>query len=480
MPESQSAQALVTIIAGASEADRARVRAAYEFAEIAHANQRRFSGEPYVLHSFETARILAELGMDADTVIAGLLHDTLEDTNISRTELEASFGADVLFLVEGVTKLGTLKYHGADRHIESLRKLFLAMAQDIRVIIIKLADRLHNIRTLEHVPTEKRRRIALETLEIFAPIANRLGMGRLQAELEDGSFPYAYPAEYVRVADIIANQSRLTEEGLRLVHEKLQVALTDSGINNADVAYRIKHSYSLYKKLQRKDWDINKIHDVRAIRIIILSIEDCYRALGVVHSLWQPLPGRVKDYIATPKPNGYRSIHTSVFTGDGGIAEIQIRTDEMHREAEFGITSHIAYETSGKPRHGGRLNKKLRWVQQLIDWQKQISESKEFLENLKVDFFQYRVFTFTPKGDVIELPENSSPIDFAYAIHSEIGDHIAGAKVNGKLVSLETELKNGDIVEIVTNKKSKPSHKWLSHVRTSAARKRIRGIISTA
>ncbi|MBI1975638.1 MAG: bifunctional (p)ppGpp synthetase/guanosine-3',5'-bis(diphosphate) 3'-pyrophosphohydrolase [Candidatus Vogelbacteria bacterium] len=477
MREPQPAQEITSLLKGATDDDKRRIVAAYEFAEVAHANQKRLSGEPYIVHAIETAKILAELGMDAETVTAGLLHDSLEDTSISKKELEQAFGSSILFLVESVTKLGTLKYKGADRHIESLRKLFLAMAQDIRVVIIKLADRLHNIRTLQYVLAEKRQRIALETLEIFAPIANRLGMGRLQAELEDCSFPYAYPNEFSRVKEILSRESNMTERGLQLVYEKLRSALENHGIAKAAVAYRVKHTYSLYKKLMRKDWDLTKVHDIRAVRIIVPTLEDCYRALGVVHGLWQPLPGRVKDYIATPKPNGYRSIHTSVFTGDGGIAEIQIRTEGMHQEAEYGIASHIAYDIADKPRSGGRLNKKLTWVQQLIDWQKQISESNEFLENLKVDFFQYRVFTFTPKGDVIELPENSSPIDFAYAIHSEIGDHIAGAKVNGKLVSLDTELKNGDIIEIVTSKKSRPSQKWLSHARTSGARKRIRNLI---
>lgn len=474
MSQSQSAQEIISLLKNPSKEDRGLVVSAYDFAEVAHANQKRFSGDPYIIHSVETAKILAELGVDTETIAAGLLHDTLENTSISHAELEQAFDKSVVFLVDGAAKLGALKYKGADRHIESLRKLFLAMAEDIRVVIIRLACRLHNIRTLHHVPAEKRLRIALETLEIFAPLANRFGMGRLQAELEDGAFPYAYPEEYARVASIFAERSEETEDELKKVHDTLRNALAESGIESASVSYRLKHTYSLYKKLVRKDWDISKVHDIRALRVIVPTVEDCYRALGIIHGLWQPLPGRIKDYIATPKPNGYRSIHTSIFTGGGGIAEVQIRTEDMHREAEYGITSHIVYEIAGKPSGGGRLSKKLKWVQQLIDWQKQISESREFLENLKVDFFQYRVFTFTPKGDVIELPEYSSPVDFAYAIHSEVGDRIAGAKVNGKLVSLDTKLKNGDIVEILTNKKSRPSQKWLSVARTSTARKRIR------
>ncbi|MDP3955929.1 MAG: RelA/SpoT family protein [bacterium] len=455
----------------------ALVKRAYEFAEIAHSNQVRKSGEPYFIHAVATACNLAELGLDAQTITAGLLHDTIEDADISRAEIELNFGETVRFLVDGVTKLGELKYHGDDRRAESLRKLFLAMAQDIRVLIIKLADRLHNIKTLQHVSSEKQHRIAVETLEIYAPLANRLGMGKLQAELEDGAFLYAEPEDAERTTKLFKQQGKRAEKSLEKVYKSLSSELAKQNIN-AEVSYRLKHLYSLYKKLKRKEWNIEKVYDVMALRVMASSIEDCYRILGIIHAHWKPLPGRIKDYIAVPKPNGYQSIHTTVFTGDGEIAEIQIRTKEMHDESEFGIAAHLAYKEASKPKSGGRLSKKLQWVQQLIDWQKNFSESREFIENLKLDFFQYRVFTFTPNGDVIELPEDATPIDFAYAVHSELGDRISGAKINGKLASLSTCLKNGDIVEIMTGKNHVPSYKWLDFTKTSQARKKIRSWLS--
>ena len=472
-----SVETIITLMPRASINDEVVIRKAYEFAQVAHANQKRKSGEPYFVHSVATAQNLARLGLDGETIAAGLLHDTIEDAQISRTELEANFGPTVRFLVDGVTKLGELKYRGDERRAESLRKLFFAMAQDIRVLVIKLADRLHNISTLEYVRPDKQQRIALETLEIFAPLANRLGMGRLRAELQDGAFKYAHPRDYARTIELMQSHGKRSQSSLEKVHDKLDDELKKHGIA-AQTNYRVKSLYSLYRKLLRKDWNIEKVYDIMALRIIVDSIEDCYRVLGIIHANWRPLPGRIKDYIGVPKLNGYQSIHTTVFTGEGKVAEIQIRSRAMHEEAEYGIAAHLAYIESGKPKSGGKLSRQLQWVQQLINWQQNFSGSKEFLDNLKLDFFQDHVFTFTPDGDVIELPEKATPIDFAYAIHSEVGDHMSGAKVNGKLTSLSTELKNGDIVEIITDKKHKPTYKWLDYAKTSHARKKIRAWIS--
>lgn len=466
------------------EKEIALITKAYAFAEKAHEGQKRMTGDPYFVHAFATGKNLASFGMDAQTIAAGFLHDTIEDAGIPPQTIEKEFGKEILFLVEGVTKLGKLKYRGLERHVESLRKLFVATAQDIRVLIIKLADRLHNIQTLSgHTNPEKQKRIALETLEIFAPLANRLGMWKLKSELEDGAFPFAYPEECKKVKDLLKQRSKIDQRYLEKIYRSLHKELAKQGIRNdiLQTGHRVKSLYSLHQKLVKHDMDIEQIYDIVALRVIVQKVEDCYRVLGIIHGAWTPLPGRIKDYIATPKPNGYRSLHTTIFTGDGGIVEVQIRTEEMHKEAEYGIASHIGYKESifekinlrnrGK---GVTLSKKLRWIQQLIEWQQHVSESGEYLENLKIDFFNDRVFVFTPKGDVIDLPEESSPIDFAYMIHSDIGDHISGAEVNGKLVSLDTKLKNGDIVKIQTKKGNHPTAKWLDYAKTTFARRHIR------
>lgn len=450
---------------------------AHDFSKQAHEGQKRFSGEPYFNHAFATAYKLAELGMDTETIAAGLLHDTIEDGAATEDILKKEFGDEIAFLVEGVTKLGKLRYQGIERHTESLRKLFFAVAKDIRVLIIKLADRFHNVQTLEHVRKEKQKRIALETLEIYAPFANRLGMGELKGTLEDAAFPFAYPEQYKDITEQLRDRKNTKQKHLEKINRTLQKELAVHGITDFKTDYRIKHTYSTYQKLLKKEKDIEKIYDIAALRIIVGSVEECYKTLGVIHSLWRPLPGRIKDYIAFPKPNGYQSIHTTIFTGDGDIVEIQIRTEVMHQEAEYGIAAHFAYKEESASPNSNALNKRLRWVKQLSEWQKQVHESKEFLENLRMDFFEHRVFVFTPQGDVIDLPENASPIDFAYAIHSDIGNHAAGAKVNGKFTSLDTPLKNGDIVEIITKKSSMPNQKWLQYVKTTLARKQIRSTL---
>lgn len=457
--------------------DLALVERAYRFAEQAHHGQKRYSGDPYFLHVAAVAYTLAEMGMDTATIVAGLLHDVVEDAKVSEQEVEKEFGKEICTLVDGVTKLGKLKYHGVERHVESLRKLFVSTAKDLRVIIIKLADRLHNVSTLKYVPKEKQRRIALETLEIYAPIANRLSIGKLKGQLEDYAFPFAYPVEYEKTQAVIRERSRDSEKRLEKIYREIQVELAKSGIINVRGEYRIKRTYSLYRKLVKHDWEIGKVFDISAIRVIVPTVADCYRALGVVHSAWRPLPGRIKDYIAFPKPNGYQSLHTTIFTGDGAIIEVQLRTEEMNREAAFGIAAHFAYKEDLAHHSAKPLPGNLEWVKEVSQLQKNINASGEYLENLKMDFFGDRVFVFTPKGDVVDLPQDSSPIDFAFAIHSDIGEHTSGAKVNGKFVALDTKLQNGDIVEISTKKGAKPSKKWLEYARTALTKRRIRSYL---
>lgn len=479
----------------------ALVTKAYEFAREAHASQVRYSGDSYFTHPAEVGYLLAQIGMDPETIAAGLLHDTLEDAGVAAATLEKEFGTQVLCLVRGVTKLGVLRYRGLERHTESLRKLFAATAQDIRVLIIKLLDRLHNARTLEYVKPEKRKRIAQETLEIYAPIADRLGMSVTKTDLEDAAFPHALPKEYEKTRELLKERSRETEKRLEKMEKDVKRELAEAKISRFRTEARVKGIYSLYKKLERKGWDITKIYDILALRIILENTADCYAALGVIHAKWRPVPGKIKDYISFPKPNGYQSIHTTLFTGDGGALEVQLRTEAMHREAQYGIASHLTYkEVQGyadAPKGGGlewlkQFLPKLRpaqsagrpahdasgavpaWVKELAHAHKATDESEEYLDTLKSDFFSHRVFVFTPRGDVIDLPIDATTIDFAYAIHSDLGNKMSGARVNGKMVSLETALHNGDMVEIVTKPSAKPSPKWLDHAKTTMARKHIR------
>jgi len=453
--------------------DIALIKKAYAFAEEAHKGQKRNSGEPYFCHVAHVGANLALIRLDSATIAAGLLHDTIEDAGVLPKTIEQEFSKEILTLVEGVTKLGKLKYRGVERHVESLRKFFIAMSHDIRVLLIKLADRLHNIQTLEHVPEAKRKRIALETLEIHARLADRFGMGKWKAIFEDSAFPYAFPEEYEKVSAIIKTKRIADEKYAEKIYRSIQKELVANGIKDARVNYRVKNLFSLWKKLARKEMDPDKVYDILALRIIVKNVEDCYRALGIVHKHWRPIPGRIKDYIALPKANGYRSLHTTIFHGDGGVIEIQIRTEEMHAEAQYGIASHLSYKENG----GDTLEKNTAWVKELTKWQTNVAKSDEFLEDLKMDFFKNRVFVFTPKGDVIDLPEESSTIDFAYAIHSRIGDHLSGAKINGKLTSLETKLKNGDIVEIETKDNSFPKRKWLDYTKTTMAKRHIRSYL---
>ncbi len=469
---------IITLVGDISQEEKQLLESAYSFSFKAHKGQKRLSGKPYFFHVFETAKILTKMGMDVQTIAAGLLHDVLEDTEVTEEKLKKKFGEDILFLVKGVTKLGTLKYHGYERHVESLRKFFIAMTNDLRVVIIKFADRLHNLKTLEFIREDKRHRIAIESIEVYAPLANRLSMGKLKGQLEDAAFPFAYPKEYIEMEKIIKENKDLHEKNLIEIHEKLKGELKKHKIKSFELNYRVKNKYSLYKKLLKHEMDIEKIHDIIALRIVVETIEECYKVLGLIHSLWNPLSGRIKDYIATPKPNGYRSIHTTIFTGSGSIAEIQIRTKEMHIEAEYGVAAHFIYKEKKVKSNKGSIKKsKFNWIEELKELNYNPKKPKIFLEHLKTDFFNDRIFIFTPKGDVIDLPEDSTPIDFAYTIHSAIGDHTLGAKINGKMSQLFTKLKNGDMVEIIKSKDSHPSSKWLEYVKTTVAKKHIRSYL---
>ncbi len=460
------------------KADTSLVELAYDFAAKAHEGQTRSTGEPYINHPLATAGILAEMNLGAPLIVAALLHDVPEDTAVTLEELEKNFGADVAEMVRGITKLGKIKYRGIERYIENLRKMFLAMASDLRVLFIKFADRLHNLQTLEALPPKKQYRIALETLEIFAPIANRLGMGEMRAQLEDLSFKYVYPEEYQWTVKIFEEAAPPKEAYLEQVKKILAGELAVHGVKEVEMSGRRKHLYSLYKKLLKYDRDISRIHDLIALRIIVPTVADCYSVLGVIHGLWKPLKGRIKDYIAQPKPNGYRSLHTTVFCEDGEVVEFQIRTRDMHEEAEIGIAAHWHYDESGKR---AELPQHAKWVQELARIQKEISEKKEFLEaleTLKIDIFRNRIFVFTPRGDVIDLPEEATPIDLAYAIHSDIGNSCIGAMVNDEIVPLDSPLRSGDVVYILTDKNRKtPSADWLKFVKTRQAKNKIKAAL---
>ncbi len=453
------------------------IEKAYNFAQKAHEGQLRKSGEPYFVHVFKTAKNLADLGMGPIVIAAGFLHDVLEDTQTKEDELVKEFGGEIVNLVKGVTKLGTVKYKGIERNVENLRRFFVSMTEDLRVLVIKLADRLHNIETLEHVRLDKQKRIALETLEVYAPLANRLSMGRLKGRLEDGAFKFAYPKEYEEVKKLFLEKKGVEEKYLFEVRDELIKKLKKDSIQNTHVDYRQKHLYSLWKKLKKYDMDIGKVYDILALRVMVDTVADCYHVLGIIHSTWTPLPNRFKDYVATPKINGYRSLHTTIFTGTGGIVEVQIRTYEMHEEAEYGIAAHFVY----KEKKGGTdmNHEKFDWVHQLRNLNSDQEKPEKFLKNIKMDFFKDRVFVFTPKGDIIDLPEDSSIIDFAYAIHTDIGNHAQSAKVNGKNTALHTKLKTNDIVEIQVNKNTNPSSKWLDHTKTSLARKHINNYLKS-
>lgn len=476
MSKSALDKLLLTVTQNTPKADLDLLRRAHTFAEEAHQNQFRINGEPYINHVVSAAQILADWQLPVTIVAAGLLHDAPEDTTKTLADIEREFGSDIAHIVDGETKLDRLKYVGVARYVENLRKLFLAVAKDVRVIFVKFADRIHNLMTIEVLPPEKKYRIARESLEIYAPIAGRLGMGEMKAQLEDLSFPHVYPDEFKWLMETIRGKYEAKESHLKNERRILEEELERTKINCNRIYGRTKHIYSLYRKLLKYNRDLSKVYDLVAIRVIVDSVADCYATLGVIHSRWKPLKGRIKDYIATAKPNGYQSLHTTVFSDDGEIIEFQIRTQEQHDEAEYGIAAHWRYDESGKK--VAPNVRRLRWMQELAKIQKELEDKRSFLETLeelKIDLFQNRIFVFTPKGDVIDLPEHSTPIDFAYAIHTDIGNQCTAVKINNEVATLNRKLASGDIIEIIIDKKRKgPSADWLKFVKTRNARNKIK------
>ena len=447
------------------------VRKAYEYSQRIHSGQTRASGEPYLVHPLSVALVLAEMRMDPVAVAAGLLHDSVEDTSVTVVDIRKEFGEQVAHIVEGVTKISQIDFATREeQQAENLRKMMLAMVDDIRVVLIKLADRLHNMRTLEHLPAERQHKIAQETLEIYAPIAHRLGMGKIRGELEDLGFRYIDPITYQQVHDAVEARRKTGEQFLARVEQLLRDKLKEAGIT-AGVESRIKRLYSIHRKLVRQKINVEQVYDLYAMRVITQSVQDCYAVLGIIHNVWRPVPGRIKDFIAMPRPNFYQSLHTSVITEDGTPFELQIRTEEMHRMAEEGIAAHWKYKDGPV---SAQDEQRLAWLRQVVEWQRDVSDPNEFLSTLKIDLYPEEVYTFTPKGKVVVLPRDSTPIDFAYSVHTEVGHSCVGAKVNGRMVPLRHRLHSGDIVEILTQPGHKPSRDWLGVVKSSCARNKIK------
>jgi guanosine-3',5'-bis(diphosphate) 3'-pyrophosphohydrolase len=447
------------------------IRKAYEFSQKHHAGQSRASGQPYLVHPLEVALVLAEMKMDPVAIAAGLLHDSVEDTSVTVVDIRKEFGEQVAHIVEGVTKISAIDFATREeQQAENLRKMMLAMVDDIRVVLIKLADRLHNMRTLEHLPPERQQKIARETLEIYAPIAHRLGMGKIRGELEDLGFRYVDPIGYQQVHDAVEARRKAGEAFLARVEGVFRDKLKEAGIT-ATVESRIKRLYSIYKKLQRQHITVEQVYDLYAMRVITQSVQDCYAVLGIIHNLWRPVPGRIKDFIAMPRPNLYQSLHTSVISEEGTPFEVQIRTEEMHKMAEEGIAAHWKYKDGPV---SAQDEQRLAWLRQVVEWQRDVSDPSEFLSTLKIDLYPEEVYTFTPKGKVVVLPRDSSPIDFAYSVHTEVGHSCVGAKVNGRMVPLRFKLHSGDIVEILTQTGHKPSRDWLAIAKSSRARNKIK------
>jgi GTP diphosphokinase / guanosine-3',5'-bis(diphosphate) 3'-diphosphatase len=456
----------------AERLDLGLITRAYEFSAFAHAGQKRHSGEDYVTHCVEVAEILAELHLDSVTLASGLIHDVVEDTSATLEDVHSAFGDEVAKVVDGLTKISRVQFRtNTEQQVENYRKLLLSMAQDARVILIKLADRLHNMRTLEHLREEKRRRIALETREIYAPLAHRLGMATIKWELEDLGFKFLEPEAYRELARKIAEKRVEREQLIEMLRQPLHNDLEAAGID-CEVTGRPKHLWSIHRKMEKRDKPYEEIYDLMAVRVLVETITDCYHALGIIHNKWTPLQERFHDYIATPKSNLYRSLHTTIFGPGGRLYEIQIRTREMHRTAEFGIAAHWKYKEGARP--GSEVDETLSWFRQVLEWQQDAREPEEFMEFLRIDLFQDEIFVFTPSGDVKQLPKGATPIDFAFAVHTEVGTRCAGAKVNGRITPLSRELRNGDTVEVLTDAKQRPSRDWLAFVKTARARNKIR------
>ncbi|MFA5946523.1 MAG: RelA/SpoT family protein [Patescibacteria group bacterium] len=455
-----------------SEEDVRLVERAFDFAKMAHTGQARHTGEPYFAHCANVGTKLANLKLPSEVIAAGLLHDVPEDTEKTLDDIEVEFGADIRSMVGAITKLGKVKYRGEERYAENLRKMFVAMAEDVRVIFIKFADRLHNLETLYALPEAKRQRIAKEVLEIYAPIANRLGMGEYRGEFEDYAFKYLEPKEYSWTQHLLEERVKKFGPALDRALHDVDVELKKHGITGADVHGRVKHAYSLHRKLDRYKQDIGKVYDIVALRVIVKDIPECYAVLGILHGMYTPLPGRIKDYIAQPKPNGYQSLHTTVFDNEGSILEFQIRTRQMHEENEYGVAAHWKYKSGDDQKA-----RQVRWMEELAVIQKELSASDfmKHLNELKLDMFRDRIFVFTPRGDVLDLPEESTPVDLAYSVHSEIGNKAVQARINGEIASLSTPLKSGDLCEIITDKNRKfPNEDWLKFVKTRHARDKIK------
>jgi GTP pyrophosphokinase len=461
------------VLPNAGRLDVPLIARAYAFAEEAHRAQKRASGEAFIVHLVEVARLLAELHLDSVSIAAALVHDSVEDTERTLADVQAAFGEEIARIVDGVTKIGKVQFQSStEQQVENYRKLLISMAQDARVIVIKLADRLHNMRTLEPLRPEKRRRIALETREIYAPLAHRLGMAQMRWELEDLAFKHLEPEAYRELAEKIADRRREREGQIEALRAPLEAELRESGIP-CEVYGRPKHLWSIHRKMVSRGRPYEEIYDLMAIRVVADTIANCYHALGVIHNKWTPLQERFHDYIATPKSNMYRSLHTTIFGPGGRLYEIQIRTQDMHRTAEYGIAAHWRYK-EGERRAADDVDERLIWFRQVLEWQQDTREPEEFMEFLRIDLFQDEIFVFTPKGDVKQLPKGATPIDFAFAVHTEVGYHCSGARINGRISPLARELKNGDTVEVMTDPRQKPSRDWLAFVKTARARQKIR------